>query len=466
MTQMMDKQWPSLVPFFVADRPMSLHIIKGFALQAYPGVSIGIMANANTSSNFQTAFAEYPCDNLSCCAANQNQPCPFQTSLERHHCDKRRYILNHTVKMCDSGIFGKDGAMLNYEELFQTYERMNVQFGIMIDVFRDSKATIESAKNALIAYQPYQTKKCRFELVAVAQGNDIEEYIDCYKQLKKLGFKYIAIGGLLRRQNETVRLTMVRDETLLLDTLSQLRAIYPNDWLFALGCLNPSRLTEFQSLNVWADYKGWIFQYHKKDATLNKLLAQLPSHIELFDNPKNAQLIETINLQLENRKKIATDLHIFTQDIYREKRELRAQLNLIYNKLQVQIPDTALYFKSFITRTLFSTSEEKKVIQICSQLSELTNDVLPQLIEKINLNRELDTKKLQVENQLAQTNNLLAQQIRKLLLKDQSIPHQTQQILNAVQDVIDLTENAHRLKQVRHNIAEKILKPLYLMQHR
>ena len=53
-----------MIPFFVADRPMSLRLLKGLPLQSYPGVRIGIMAHANTTLNFQHTFRRYPCDSL------------------------------------------------------------------------------------------------------------------------------------------------------------------------------------------------------------------------------------------------------------------------------------------------------------------------------------------------------------------------------------------------------------------
>ena len=40
----------SSIPFFVADRPMSLRLLKSLPLQNYPNVRIGIMAHANSSS--------------------------------------------------------------------------------------------------------------------------------------------------------------------------------------------------------------------------------------------------------------------------------------------------------------------------------------------------------------------------------------------------------------------------------
>src|SRR2546425_1365996 len=164
----------SMMPFFVADRPMSLRALKGLSLQAYPNAHIGIMAHANTSQNFQQIFRAYPCDDMHYCDA-VGGPCQHKNDIDS--CPVRQHILKHTIKMCDSGIFTREGATLTYEQLFNTYRRMGVKFGIMIDVFRDPQKTLESAKEALQFYEPFKED---FILVAVAQGKTIEEYIKNY----------------------------------------------------------------------------------------------------------------------------------------------------------------------------------------------------------------------------------------------------------------------------------------------
>lgn len=166
-----------MIPFFVADRPMSLCIIKGLHLHDYPDVRIGIMAHANTSKNFQKALQQYPCENFEYCDAVRG-PCQYQDNIS--HCPFREQILNQTIKMCDSGIFTREGATLSYEELFEAYQG-GVQYGIMIDVYQESQATLTSAKEAL---KIYKLDNYSFHLVAVAQGTSIEEYLGCYAGLK------------------------------------------------------------------------------------------------------------------------------------------------------------------------------------------------------------------------------------------------------------------------------------------
>jgi hypothetical protein len=110
-------------------------------------------------------------------------------------------IASLTIKMVDSGIFGKNGCDLNYDELFREYDQMNADYGVIIDVLRDAEATLANAKTALAEYRKSAHK---FKLVGVAQETNPDGYYRCYERLKELGFKCIAIGGLLRKWKNTV----------------------------------------------------------------------------------------------------------------------------------------------------------------------------------------------------------------------------------------------------------------------
>lgn len=239
-----------MIPFLVADRPISLSIIKGISL---PSTSkIGVLSQAATTTpNFRKAFRTYP-NNVDVIYPN-GQP-------------RERSIRQRTVKMVDSGIFGKNGCSLTYPELFNAYEEMGANYGVMIDVLRDSQRTVDSARKAMDEYN--KRKRC-FKLVAVAQGRTTSEYYRCYEALQKLGFEYIAIGGLLRKRANTVRYVNVRCEKFLAKVLKGVRKRFDPDWLFVLGALHPSRIELFEELGVWgSDYKGWIFNYEKKDTVL------------------------------------------------------------------------------------------------------------------------------------------------------------------------------------------------------
>ena len=214
------------IPFFVVDRPMSLRILEHCQVNEQ-SFTLGLMGHANTSPEFQVEF--------------------------------RNFNKKNVKKIVDSGVFTKNGCMNGYPTLFSTYENMGADYGIMIDILKDKEKTIISAQNAIDAYKK---REYPFELIGVAQGNTIQDYLDCYQSLKDLEFKYIAIGGLLKKAENTARYVKVRDEKFLVDVVSAIRDIYPKDWLFLLGSYHPRRHHIFRDFRIFGgDYKGWIFQY-------------------------------------------------------------------------------------------------------------------------------------------------------------------------------------------------------------
>jgi hypothetical protein len=171
--------------------------------------------------------------------------------------------------MVDSGIFEKCEISKTHEYLFQTYEDMAADYGVMMDVLKDKDATL---KNAKMAMKIYREKLWNFKLVGVAQGNTLKEFIDCYEALIDLGYTHIAVGGLLKKTENTVRYLKVGSEELMIDVLTAIREKYNPTWLFVLGSFHPRRMELFDQLQVWgSDYKGWIFNYKKKEELINAI---------------------------------------------------------------------------------------------------------------------------------------------------------------------------------------------------
>lgn len=235
-----------MIPFFVADRPISLRILRGVDLAKYDG-PLGIMTHAHTSKNFHAALRSFPCGAI-------HHPGGCDANCER--------LRRRVIKICDSGVFTKGGCAFEYPELFETYSTMGVDYGIMIDFLGDKEATLRSARRAMAEYQ---RGKYRFKLIGVAQGRSVREYLSCYRALKRMGYAYVAVGGLLRKRANTSHYVHVRGKTVFA-TLEAIREKFPADWLFALGCYHPSRHLRFEQLNLFgSDYKGWIFNYSARN---------------------------------------------------------------------------------------------------------------------------------------------------------------------------------------------------------
>lgn len=255
-----------MIPFFVVDRPMSLNIIKTFFVN-HPGVRFGLMTHALVSPRFRQLYADFPCDKSGCWLRTDHAECRLTEP-----CRKALQLRSAVVKAVDCGIFA-DKPRPAYPDLFRTYEEMRADYGIMTDTFRDPDSTYESALKGLSVYQSGDR---RFELILVAQGKSVEEYVKSSIQLAELGVGKLAIGGLLNRNDHTVRYASAGSMRRMGQVLSAVRAELPEEWLFILGCYHPKRHALFKSYNVYgSDYKGWIFNYKHKLEKLAKVHSEL-----------------------------------------------------------------------------------------------------------------------------------------------------------------------------------------------
>jgi hypothetical protein len=242
-----------IIPFFVADRPASLRILKGVMLKN-PDIKVGLMTHALTTKNFTQLFCNYP----------YNIELRYE---DASFLDNEDLLAENLIKIADSGVFTRNGCTISYDDLFMRYNQLGVEFGVIIDTLRDPKETVQSAMKGFKIYASNRAKY-KFKLIAVAQGKTLDEYLKCYRELQQ-HFEYVAVGGLLKKRENSARWVNVQSEKFMYDVLETIKRDYSPDWLFALGCYHPSRHKKFEVINVWgSDYKGWIFNYATKIDTL------------------------------------------------------------------------------------------------------------------------------------------------------------------------------------------------------
>ena len=412
-----------MIPFFVVDRPISLEIIGGLVIPA--GKQIGLMAHANTSLNFRRAF--------------------------------REYSYQQVVKMCDSAIFDNDRSKTTYADLYSRYEEMGADYGVMIDVLRDPKATLESAEKAL---EVYSQQKCTFNLVAVTQGANVREYLDCYEKLKEMGFEYIAVGGLLHKRDRSARYMRVPDEQFMREILRSICNTFNPHWLFALGCLHPSRIELFKELNVWGDYKGWIFEYEKRDASLKESIEKFTTnHLEhtpprFKHTPAGVELIKV----LTKRQSAIRKSGIAHAELLVAKRRLRDLIIEIEGILKEGNPDGARLVAKFRARGLLQDRERDQILQSLSEI-QLEGKYKRKLNSLINDSRAKKTAYVNTERRREDLNQCLLTVLRRT--KDMKlIDSQTRKLAAAILKVLGTSEQSHRIRQVHVFIGEKILEQI------
>lgn len=245
-----------LIPHFVADRPMSLRILAGLDVRTHP-VNFGLMFQACGTKNYRDMISRFPCMELDYCTIIQGK-CPYNGNIIR--CTKGKKFQKIITTIADSGVFTKNGSNIDYYELFSRYQQMNVERGIILDVLKDYKNTIRSAKKA---FDIFSKGHFSFKLIGVAQGQNPIEYFKCYEKLKKIGYDEIAIGGFLTKKINTARYAHSNKEEIT-EVVKKIKSEWPDDRCFVLGVYNPKRHQFLEELGVnAADYKGWIFQYKR-----------------------------------------------------------------------------------------------------------------------------------------------------------------------------------------------------------
>ena len=301
-----------MIPFFVADRPISLQILNCF-FSLLSHRDWGILTHAFTSKRFKELFKFFP--NKSPCPLSENEIKIVKNFIGGVNTNKN--IKGKVWKIVDSGIFHTKRDV-SYEELFSIYDSMESNFGIIIDYLKDSLKTLKSAEKAL---KVYSSGIYNFELVGVAQGNNLNEYLNCFSELQKMGYKYIAVGGLLKR-NGSSSILSVEDEKFLEILLREIREKFNPEWLFALGVFHPKRVEILKKYKVWgADYKGWIFQY---DYSLIKSLPQVRNLVPLLQEIKRKN-----DKKLKKELKEKLNKELIKQDLSLQKiRIMEIVLNL------------------------------------------------------------------------------------------------------------------------------------------
>ena len=203
---------------------------------------------------------------------------------------------------------------------------------MIIDTLRDPNETIRSARKALKIYAS-NNAKYKFKLIAVAQGKTLDEYLKCYEKLQQQ-FEYVAVGGLLKKGENSARWVRVQDEQFMYDVLTAIKRDYSPDWLFALGCYHPSRHKKFEEIGVWgSDYKGWIFNYKIKIDSLKELNKDLTSV------DQNNGLSNGFKKLLKQTGKLEKDLINLRKAWNKEKepfkkRELRKKMEKLKTELE------------------------------------------------------------------------------------------------------------------------------------
>jgi hypothetical protein len=213
-------------PFCLADRPNHVNILAQAATET---AGFGVLTQATVSETVEDLIAKVDAPVIVDCSAFAE------------------------------GEF--EGTLI---ELFDTYEQMNADYGLIPDKIG---ARLETDDSVALATRLWERGHPRwsFEPIPVAQGSTPAEYAAAYWDCYQMGADHIAIGGLLTTDGNRSggHATGVTNLFEVLQAIKQANPrLWPNTWTFALGCDHPRRRPRFRSLGVQAaDSKRWLFQY-------------------------------------------------------------------------------------------------------------------------------------------------------------------------------------------------------------
>lgn len=218
-------------PWMVADRPNHLEVLADAAEQSD---HFGVLARADVTGTVEDLIAEID-----------------------------------VPVIIDNGAFAQAETDEDLIELFDAFDRMQADFGLLPDVIGSRQETNDLFAQAM-RLRERGRRSWEWTPVGVAQGETPAEYADSLWDIYQMGADHIAIGGLL----ETVGCRSgghATGQAELLDVLADIRdrepRIWEETWTFALGCHHPDRRPRFEDLGVvGADSKRWLFQYDDGDA--------------------------------------------------------------------------------------------------------------------------------------------------------------------------------------------------------
>ena len=243
--------------------------------------------------------------------------------------------------------------------------------------------------------------------------------------------------------------------------LNELRQRYANDWLFALGCFHPSRILGLKQLNVWADYKGWIFQYEKRNETLTTYLESLGknhlSHTRTLQ--KNEYILELQKL-IKLRKDKVKQKEKIEQQLFKKRRTLRGELVSVYQKLKRMKVPIASRFKNLLTHGLLDKGEIKLVKSALRILDKEGSEYADNFVENIRANHKLKKRIGNVERQIDQINVELGERVTEFTRRGPRLSKDIKQFCNNIVSVIRRSECEQRFEHTRDNIVERVLLPL------
>ncbi|EIJ65735.1 hypothetical protein BD31_I0838 [Candidatus Nitrosopumilus salaria BD31] len=203
-----------------------------------------------------------------------------------------------------------------------------------------------------------------------------------------MGYKNIAIGGLLAKKENTARFVTVRNESFLEKVTAEIRSKYPKDWLFLLGCFHSKRYALLKKYKIFgADFKGWIFNYKNPAEKRGRLI----KHLEKIEEENFVKPLKTILSKNKFHNLDTDDAHEEFLELLKYKKKISKRLkNKEYDEKLNQLLQLeknsedelrAERFEEvnrFLHKKIYSLMKPKKLLVVsCSQRKKIEMNRMP-----------------------------------------------------------------------------------------
>ena len=216
----------------------------------------------------------------------------------------------------------------------------------------------------------------------------------------------------------------------------------------------------FTEIIVRGNYKEWIFEYEKRDASLKESIEKFTTnHLEhtpprFKHTPAGVELIKV----LTKRQSAIRKSGIAHAELLVAKRRLRDLIIEIEGILKEGNPDGARLVAKFRARGLLQDRERDQILQSLSEI-QLEGKYKRKLNSLINDSRAKKTAYVNTERRREDLNQCLLTVLRRT--KDMKlIDSQTRKLAAAILKVLGTSEQSHRIRQVHVFIGEKILEQI------
>lgn len=249
-------------------------------------------------------------------------------------------------------LFGDCGAFsyvnesqpsISVEQAVALYELYGFDFGASVDhipvryvIKGNSKVELSDAsrrarikltkENAFYFFELVRKRQANFMPVGTIQAEDAEDYARTVQLYHEIGYRHIALGGLVPRSDSSI-------ENIVSRVMSVVSTLTPRPWVHLFGVFRPKLQALFRQLNIdsfdSATYfrKAWLRSNQNYLATNGKWYAAL--RVPMTTDPRTLNRLETSQIDIADLQRQETDVLTILSKFDRDRATIKETLDAV-----------------------------------------------------------------------------------------------------------------------------------------